>query len=64
MFFRKRLKKFDPKDEENLANEIEAGGGVEKGDVAAMLISAFLVFIPVALLALGVLALVAWLFTI
>ncbi len=64
MFFKKRLKKFDPKDEENLANEIEAGGGVEKGDVAAMLISAFLVFIPVALLALGVLALVAWLFTI
>ncbi|MBR6562411.1 MAG: hypothetical protein IKK70_00545 [Clostridia bacterium] len=64
MFFKKRLKDYDPEAEEKLSNEIEAGGGVEKGDVAAMLISAFMVFIPVALLALGVLALVAWLFTI
>ena len=64
MFFKKRLKKFDPKDEENLLNEIESGGGVEKGDVPAMIISAFLVFIPAALLVLGVLALVSWLFTI
>lgn len=62
MFFRKRLKKYDPEDEKTLKNEIEAGGGLEKGDFIAMLISAFLVFIPAALLIMAVFAVVAWLF--
>ncbi len=63
MGFRKKLKDYDPEKEEQLKNEIEAGGGLEKGDGIAMLISAFLVFIPAALLIMAVFALIAWLFT-
>ncbi len=57
----KRLKKFDPEKEKELRNEINANGGLEKGDMFAMVISALLVFIPAALLALGVIVLLAYL---
>lgn len=57
----KRLKKFDPEKEKELRNEINANGGLEKGDMFAMIFSALLVFIPAALLALGVIILFAYL---
>jgi hypothetical protein len=56
----KRLKKFDPEKEKELRNEINANGGLEKGDMFAMILSALLVFIPAALLALGVIILFAY----
>ncbi len=61
MFFRKRLKKPDPEAEKALRSQIEAEGGLEKKDIPAMLISAFLVFFPVVLIALFVIVLLAWL---
>lgn len=62
MFFRKRLKKPDPDAEQKLRDEIEASGGLEKNDMPAMIISAFLVILPVAIAALLIFVLVAWLF--
>lgn len=62
MFFRKKLKKPDPEQEQKLRDDIEANGGLEKKDLPAMIISAFLVIFPVALAALLILALFAWLF--
>ena len=62
MFFRKRLKKFDPEKEQQLRNEIEENGGLEKGDGFAMVLSALLVFLPAALIVFGLFALLAWLF--
>ena len=44
----KRLKKPDPKVEEKLREDIDAYGGLEKNDVAAMIISAMLMILPVA----------------
>ncbi len=61
MFFRKKLKKPDPEAEQRLRNEIDEMGGLEKNDVPAMLISAFLVILPVAIGVLLILALVGWL---
>jgi len=58
----KRLKKFDPEKEKELRNQIEAEGGLEKGDGLAMVLSALLVFLPAALLTLGVIVLIAFLF--
>ena len=48
-FFRKILKKPDPEKEEALRSEIKKSGGLEKSDLPAMIFSAYLVFIPVAL---------------
>ena len=62
MFFRKRLKKFDPEKEAELRAQIESEGGLEKNDLLAMVISALLVLVPVALLALVLLVLVGRLF--
>ncbi len=62
LFFRKKLKKFDPEKEKTLREEINANGGLEKQDLPAMIISAFLVFLPVAILVLGLFALIAFLF--
>ena len=62
LFFRKKLKKFDPEKEKELRDEIEANGGLEKQDLPAMIISALLVFMPVAILILGLFALMAFLF--
>ncbi|MBR6755196.1 MAG: hypothetical protein IKM22_04635 [Clostridia bacterium] len=57
----KRLKKFDPEKEKALRDEINANGGLEKGDMFAMVTSALLVFLPAALLALGIIVLLAYL---
>lgn len=58
----KRLKKFDPEKEKELRDQIESEGGLEKGDGFAMVVSALLVFLPAALLALGVIVLIAFIF--
>ncbi len=58
----KRLKKFDPEKEKELQRQIEAEGGLEKGDGLAMVLSALLVLLPAALLTLGVIVLIAFLF--
>ena len=44
----KKLKKPDPEAEQRLLDEIEAYGGLEKNDLAAMIISAMLMILPVA----------------
>ena len=62
MLFGKRLKKFDPKKEQALQDEIEANGGLEKNDFAAMVISALLMLLPVAVIMLIILAVFAILF--
>ena len=61
MFFRKRLKKPDAASEQKLRDEIEEMGGLEKNDIPAMLISAFLVILPIAIAVLLLFALVGWL---
>ena len=58
----KKLKKPDPEKEQALRNEIEEMGGLEKKDVPAMLLSAFLVILPVAVVILGLFCLLAFLF--
>lgn len=58
----KLIKKPNKEKEKELREQIEAEGGLEKGDMPAMIISAFLVFIPVAAVALGLIVLLAWLF--
>lgn len=58
----RKLKKPDPEAEERLLREIEENGGLEKDDVKAMILSALLVFVPVAAGMLGLLGLVAVLF--
>lgn len=47
--FRKVFKKPDKEAEKKLREEIEKSGGVDKKDIAAMIFSAYAVFIPVAL---------------
>ena len=58
----KKLKKYDPEAERKLREDIEAVGGLEKNDVKAMIISAFLVIMPIALIILGLFGLMAFLF--
>ncbi len=68
MMFRKRLQQAldllrerrARKDAENPEQVAEIQ--LEKGDKKAMLISAFLVFIPAAILVIGIMVLVGWLF--
>ena len=57
----KLLKKPDKKVEQKLRDEIEEMGGLEKNDIPAMLLSAYLVIIPTALAALFILLFVGWL---
>ena len=45
--FRKIIKKPDPEKEEQLRREINEAGGLEKKDIPAMIISAYLVIIPI-----------------
>ncbi len=58
----KRLKKFDPEKEKALRNEIEEGGGLEKNDMKAMILAAFLTFMPVVIVIFLLFILLAWLF--
>ena len=39
----RKLKKYDPEMERKLQEDIEAAGGLEKNDVKAMILAAFLV---------------------
>ena len=54
LFGKKRslLKKYDPEKEQKLREQIEAEGGLEKGDLPAMIISALILIVPIALVAL------------
>lgn len=58
----KKLKKPDPEKEQKLRDEIEEMGGLDKKDVPALLLSAFLVILPVVVVVLGLFCLLAFLF--
>ena len=60
--FKKVLKKYDPEREAQLREDIEREGGIEKKDMPAMILSAYLTFMPVVIGLLLVFVLVAWLF--
>ena len=63
MFWRKRLKNLDETDENKLKNDIDMAGGLEKGDLKAMIIAALTTIVPVCLLVLLVISLLAmWIF--
>lgn len=63
MFWRKRLKTLDETDENKLKNDIDRAGGLEKGDLKAMIIAALTTIVPVCLLVLLVISLLAmWIF--
>lgn len=59
--WKKAFKRPDKAAEKQLREDISNEGGLEKKDVPAMLLSAFLVIFPVAIGALAVLCLLAWL---
>ena len=64
MLFGKKLKlikKPDKEKEDKIREDIEAMGGLEKKDVPAMILSALLVILPVALLALLLLCAIGFL---
>ena len=58
----RKLRKYDPERERELRDGIEAAGGLEKNDLKAMILSALIVILPIALGILLLVALVAWLF--
>lgn len=58
----KRLKKPNPDAEKKLREEIDEAGGLEPKDIPAMILSALLTIVPVALGVLLLFCLVAWLF--
>ena len=63
MFWRKRLKNLGETDENKLKNDIDRAGGLEKGDLKAMIIAALTTIVPVCLLVLLVISLLAmWIF--
>ena len=65
MLFGKKLKlmkKTDEDAERRLREELEKEGGLEKNDLPALIISAILVIVPIALIALLLVCLVGWLF--
>lgn len=49
MSFRKIFKKPNKETEEKLREEIENSGGLDKKDIPAMIFSAYLVILPIAL---------------
>lgn len=49
MFFHKKLKKPDPEAEERLNKQINDEGGIGGKDLFAMIMSAYIVIIPIAL---------------
>lgn len=58
----KRLKKPDLQKEQTLRDTIENEGGLDKKDLPAMILSALLVIMPVAIAALLVMVLAIWVF--
>ena len=61
MFGRKHPK-LDPQKEQSLRDEINEHGGLDKKDLPAMIFSAYLVFLPLAIVLLLFFALIAFLF--
>ena len=59
---RKLIKKPDPEAERKLREQIEQEGGLEKNDMLAMILSAFLVIVPVVLGVLLIFLLIGFLF--
>ena len=57
-----KIKKPDTETEERLFWQIEETGGLEKEDVKAMILSALLVFVPLAAVVLGLFVLLAFMF--
>ena len=64
MLFEKlrKLKKFDPKKEQALRDEIEAHGGLDKEDMKAMILAALVTIMPLVILVFLLFVLCAWLF--
>ena len=62
MLFKNRIPKPDPDAEENFREDLYNNGGLEKNDLPALIIAAFVMILPVALLALLVMCAVAFLF--
>lgn len=58
----RKLKKYDPEKEQALRNEIEESGGLEKNDLKAMVIAAFLTVFPIVVVIFMLFVLLAWLF--
>lgn len=59
MFWSKRLKPDDPAKREELQNEIQRQGGLEKHDLLAMVLAALGILLPVCLALLIVICLIA-----
>ena len=64
MLFEKfrKLKKYDPDAERKLREDIESAGGLEKNDALAMILSALLVIMPIAVVILLLFVLAAFMF--
>ena len=58
----KRLKKPDPQKEQELREQIEAEGGLEKNDFLAMCLAGAITFLPIAAITLAILVLFILLF--
>ena len=58
----KRVFKKPDKEKEQELNKNIHEYGLEKKDLPAMILSAYIVFIPIALIVLGLFALIAWIF--
>ena len=58
----KKILKFNPDREKELRNEIEENGGIEKKDMSAMVLSAYLTIMPIVIGILLLFALIAYLY--
>lgn len=58
----KKILKFNPNREKELRNEIEENGGIEKKDMSAMVLSAYLTIMPIVIGILLLFALIAYLY--
>ncbi len=60
--FSKFFKKPDVEKQQKFREELEESGCVEKKDIPAMIMSAYLIFIPVVVIILLLFCFVAWMF--
>ncbi len=60
--FSKFFRKPDLEKQEKFREELENSGGVEKKDIPAMILSAYLVIIPIVAIVFLIFCLAAWLF--
>ena len=56
----KKILKFNPDREKELRNEIEENGGIERKDMSAMVLSAYLTIMPIVIGILLLFALIAY----